>query len=87
MSKLLKEDGYALLKEDGDALLLEIHYARADFSGTGSLSALGSFLRFGKATLTGIGTLTVHYTVRSFKKVASFAIGKDMKDFTGRNIR
>ena len=23
MSKLLKEDGYALLKEDGDALLLE----------------------------------------------------------------
>ena len=86
MSKLLKEDGYALLKEDGDALLLEIHYARADFSGTGTLSAIGSFLRSGKATLTGIGTLTVHYTVRSFRKIASFA-GRDVKDFTGRNIR
>ena len=66
MSKLLKEDGGALLKEDGDALLLEIHYARADFS--------------------GVGTLTVHYTVRSFRKIASFT-GRDMKDFTGRNIR
>ena len=86
MSKLLKEDGYALLKEDGDALLLEIHYARADFSGTGTLSAIGSFVRFGKATLTGIGTLTVHYTVRSFRKIASF-IGRDVKDFTGRNIQ
>ena len=78
MSKLLKEDGYALLKEDGGALLLEIHYARADFSGTGTLSAFGGLLRLGKATLTGIGTLTVHYTVRSFRKIASF---------TGRNIR
>ena len=78
MSRLLKEDGYALLKEDGDALLLEIHYAKADFSGTGSLSALGGLLKLGKATLTGIGTLTVHYTVRSFRKIASFA---------GRNIR
>ena len=78
MSKLLKEDSYALLKEDGDALLLEIHYARADFSGTGSLSVLGGLLKLGKATLTGIGTLTVHYTVRSFRKIASFA---------GRNIR
>ena len=78
MSRLLKEDGYALLKEDGDALLLEIHYARADFSGTGSLSAFGGLLKLGKATLTGIGTLTVHYTVRSFRKIASFA---------GRNIR
>ena len=57
MSRLLKEDGYALLKEDGDALLLEIHY-----------------------------TKTVHYTVRSFRKIASFT-GRDMKDFTGRNIR
>ena len=79
MSKLLKEDGGALLKEDGDALLLEIHYAKADFSGTGTLSALGGFLRLGKATLTGIGTLTVHYTVRSFRKIASFT-GRDMQD-------
>ena len=86
MSRLLKEDGYALLKEDGDALLLEIHYAKADFSGTGSLSTFGGLLKLGKATLTGIGTLTVHYTVRSFRKIASFA-GRDVKDFTGRNIR
>jgi len=86
MSRLLKEDGYALLKEDGDAFLLEIHYARADFSGTGTLSAIGGLLRLGKATLTGIGTLTVHYTVQSFRKIASFA-GRDVKDFTGRNIR
>ena len=86
MSKLLKEDGYALLKEDGDALLLEIHYAKADFSGTGTLSALGSFLRLGKATLTGIGTLTVHYTVRSFRKVASFT-GRNVKEFVGRDMK
>ena len=79
MSRLLKEDGYALLKEDGDALLLEIHYAKADFSGTGTLSVLGSLLKLGKATLTGIGTLTVHYTVRSFRKIASFT-GRDMQD-------
>ena len=79
MSKLLIEDGYALLKEDGDALLLEIHYAKADFSGTGSLSAFGGLLKLGKATLTGIGTLTVHYTVRSFRKIASFT-GRDMQD-------
>ena len=94
MSRLLKEDGYALLKEDGDALLLEIHYAKADFSGTGTLSAFGGLLRLGKATLTGIGTLTVHYTVRSFRKIASFTgrnvkefVGRDMKDFTGRNMK
>ena len=86
MSKLLKEDGGALLKEDGGALLLEIHYARADFSGVGTLSGIGRLLAIGKATLTGIGTLTVHYTVRSFRKIASFT-GRDMKDFTGRNIR
>ena len=86
MSRLLKEDGYALLKEDGDALLLEIHYARADFSGTGTLSGIGSFLRLGKATLSGIGTLTVHYTVQSFRKIASFT-GRDIKDFTGRDMK
>ena len=57
MSRLLKEDGYALLKEDGDALLLEIHY-----------------------------TKTVHYTVRSFRKVASFA-GRNIKEFVGRDIK
>ena len=79
MSKLLKEDSYALLKEDGDALLLEIHYARANFSGTGTLSAFGGLLRLGKATLRGIGTLTVHYTVRSFRKVTSFT-GRDIQD-------
>ena len=86
MAYVLKEDGYRLLKEDGDALLLEIHYARADFSGTGTLSVFGGLLRLGKATLSGIGTLTVHYTVRSFKKIASFT-GRDMKDFTGRNMK
>ena len=86
MSLLLKEDGYALLKEDGDALLLEIHYARADFSGTGTLSAFGGLLRPGKATLTGIGTLTVHYTVRSFRKIVSFA-GRNIKEFVGRDIK
>jgi len=57
MSRLLKEDGYALLKEDGDALLLEIHYAK-----------------------------TVHYIVRSFRKIASFT-GRDIKDFTGRDMK
>ena len=86
MSKLLKEDGYALLKEDGGALLLEIHYARADFSGTGTLSAIGGLLKLGKATLTGIGTLTVHYTVQSFRKIASFT-GRNIKEFIGRDIR
>ena len=86
MSRLLKEDGYALLKEDGDALLLEIHYARADFSGTGTLSAFGGLLRLGKATLTGIGTLTVHYTVRSFRKIASFT-GRNIKEFVGRDMK
>ena len=79
MSRILKEDSYALLKEDGDALLLEIHYARADFSGTGTLSGIGRLIAIGKATLTGIGTLTVHYTVQSFRKITSFT-GRDIQD-------
>jgi len=79
MSRLLKEDSYVLLNEDGSAILLEIHYATATLSGTGSLSAIGSFLRYGKATLSGTGTLVVHYTVRSFRKIASFT-GRNMQD-------
>ena len=58
MSRLLQEDSYVLLKEDGDALLLEIHYAKADFSGTGTLSGIGRLLAIGKATLSGAGALS-----------------------------
>ena len=86
MSKLLQENNYVLLKEDGDALLLEIHYAKADFSGVGTLSGIGRLLAIGKATLTGIGTLTVHYTVQSFRKIASFA-GRNIKEFVGRDMK
>ena len=86
MSKLLNENNYVLLNEDGSAILLEIHYATATLSGTGSLSAIGSFLRYGKATLSGTGTLVVHYTTRSFRKVAGFT-GRNIQDFTGRNMQ
>ena len=49
-------------------------------------SKRGGLLKYGKATLSGIGSLVVFYTVRSFRKVASFA-GRDVKDFSGRNIQ
>ena len=49
-------------------------------------SKRGGLLKYGKATLSGIRSLVVFYTVRSFRKVASFA-GRDVKDFSGRNIQ